>query len=142
MNVAKGWFKIYCSTFTTVGKSSFPKGLSSFVWSSLLQTAPYLRIVFAWLGFLYTLTLHRWAQAHQDLSHVLHSITSALNPSILHSCWHGPSPHPPSSNQLLPHHLLSMLVLGIWILVRDKVASNFPSNISSSINAILWTTYV
>lgn len=47
----------------------------------------YLRIVFiAWPGFLYTLTLHRWAQAHKDLSHVLHSITSALDPSILQSC--------------------------------------------------------
>lgn len=75
-NVANGWFKIYCSTFKTVLKAAFPKGLSYFSWSSLLEAAPVLNsnyICISWL--FYTFTLCRWAQAPEDLSHVLKSCT-------------------------------------------------------------------
>lgn len=53
-NVAKGWFKIYFGTFLSVRKAPFPKGLSYYSQSNLLETISALNescICMAWLFF-------------------------------------------------------------------------------------------
>lgn len=140
-NVANSWFKIYCSTFASVRKASFPKDLSYYSWSSSLETIPVLNkncICTAWLFLhFHTAQVSTSSQRFKSCPR-LHDLNFGSQHFTVPLTW----PFSPASNQLFPHHLLSMLVLGMWILFRDKVICNFPCKISSSINAILWTSYI